>query len=67
MTDDLVAIESYPSLAEANVARIHLEENGIPAFVSSHDAWQGVLLDAGFPVYVREKDVERARSLLTKA
>ncbi len=67
MNEALVAIESYPTLAEAHLARIHLEESGIPAFVSEQWDEMGSRLAQGYPVYVREEDVERARPLVARA
>jgi len=63
-----VRVRSFGNQLEADVARQHLEEAGIPAFVRSDDAggmqpnFQGQL---GVFVEVREKDLKKAEEVLT--
>jgi len=63
-----VRVRSFGNQLEADVARQHLEEAGIPAFVRSDDAggmqpnFQGQL---GVFVEVREKDLKKADEVLT--
>jgi hypothetical protein len=65
---NLVVIHSYPSQAEADLAKAALESAGIPAMTSAdtagrmrdHLAWSG----AGFQLIVRQDDAAEARALL---
>lgn len=66
---NLVAVQSYGSRPEADLAKGALEDAGIPAMVRGdtaggmreHLAWSG----AGFQIMVREEDAAAAREVLT--
>ena len=65
--DLLVCVAAYPSEPEAQLARMHLEANGITAVVSSDDcgSWEPWLQNSlGVRVMVRHDDVERAGEIL---
>jgi hypothetical protein len=65
----LVAVQSYGSRPEADLAKGALEDSGIQAMVQAdtaggmreHLAWSG----AGFKILVREEDATAARDVLT--
>ena len=67
----LVAVQSYGSRPEADLAKGALEDSGIQAMVQAdtaggmreHLAWSG----AGFKILVREEDATAARDVLTPA
>lgn len=66
---NLVAVQSYGTRPEADLAKSALEDAGIPAMVRGdtaggmreHLAWSGV----GFQILVREEDAAAAREVLT--
>lgn len=68
MPDKLVPIATHLTPVEANLAKIHLEESGIEAFVSGEDAVGAfpplAVASSGVEVLVREVDAERAIALL---
>ena len=65
----LIAVQSYASRPEADLAKGALEDSGIQAMVQAdtaggmreHLAWSG----AGFKILVREEDATAARDVLT--
>jgi hypothetical protein len=67
----LIVINSYPSRAEAELAKVALEAASIPAMTQAdtvgrmreHIAWSG----AGFRVLVREEGAAAARGVLNPA
>lgn len=65
MSNKIVPVQTFASEVEADVARIHLEESGIPAFVFSDDPQRVALAAAtGYAVHVREQDLDRARQVI---
>ena len=68
MSDEsLECIATFPSAPLAEMARMHLEANGITAVVSSDDcgSWEPWLQNSlGVRVLVRRDDVERAGEIL---
>ncbi len=64
MTDEHVQIGVYTSPAEADLARIHLEENGVQAHVHDPDPLPGFTSGPTLGVFVRQEDADRARRLL---
>lgn len=68
MNDDLVTLIAPPTEFEANILAIVLKDNGIDAFVfSTPGVTFGVSFSegtTGFPLQVRQEDVEIARQIL---
>jgi hypothetical protein len=67
---DLVAVKSFPTRLEAEMARVLLEEQGIPALVSADDAggmrpWP-FSYQFGAEVRVRAEDAAAARDVLAQ-
>ena len=65
MVEKYIQFATYPTLGEAHAARIHLQENGVPAFLTTEDALPLFLREGStYPVYVHEQDLDRARQVL---
>ena len=61
-----VVVAVYPDLGEAEVARAHLDANGIEGFIVDDVAGGTVPVDgeAGVTVLVRAQDADAAREIL---
>lgn len=70
MTDEIVMVESYSSVNEANVFKGVLEAEGIRAEVLSDDVgglYPSLQETSGVRLMVRAQDLERARAVLAEA
>lgn len=64
-TSELVVVETFPSVADAEVAQGVLEEVEIESMIRSDNAGGMYPALAGAELVVRSEDVERAREALT--
>ncbi len=65
----MVCVSTYPSEVEAEMARLHLEANGVLSFISTDDcgSWEPWLqLCKGVRLMAAEEDASRALGLLKK-
>jgi hypothetical protein len=61
---ELVRAKNFPNRAIAEIGKQMLRENGIECILQSSDI-AGTGTPEGCDLYVREKDAQRARELLT--
>lgn len=70
MSEQLVAVASRLDPIEANLAKVHLEENGIEAFLYGEESVGALppltVAGTGVQVMVREADAQRAKELLAE-
>lgn len=64
MSDDLVTLATYPSVAEAEMFKVLLEEEGIAAVVDEIDSAYGPLLGYLPKLKVVQSSVDRAQKIL---
>jgi hypothetical protein len=70
MTDELVAVRTFESRIDADMAKEILEQQGIQAYVSADDAGgldPALQLVQGARVIVRQQDLEEASRVLVEA
>jgi hypothetical protein len=70
MPDELVTIGNFWSPVEANIAKNHLEAEGIPAFIADEHVvamhWGLTAALNGIKLQIRSSDLERAEEILSQ-
>ena len=64
---DLVTVTTFNSEMDAQVAKGHLASEGIKAYLVNDDSggmWPNFQMTAGVTLLVRERDEEKARTIL---